>query len=76
MIEFDEYKVRLNTLRPRLDELKQSLNIDACNEELERLHMQSESPGFWDDQERSQQVMKKTRSLESKVERYEKMCSQ
>ena len=76
MIEFDEYKVRLNTLRPRLDELKQSLNIDTCNEELERLHMQSESPGFWDDQERSQQVMKKTRSLESKVERYEKMCSQ
>ena len=76
MIEFDEYKVRLNTLRPRLDELKRSLNIDACNEELERLHMQSESPGFWDDQERSQQVMKKTRNLESKVERYEKMCSQ
>ena len=38
--------------------------------------MQSESPGFWDDQERSQQVMKKTRNLESKVERYEKMCSQ
>ena len=76
MIEFDEYKVRLNTLRPKLDELKQSLNIDACNEELERLHMQSESPGFWDDQERSQQVMKKTRNLESKVERYEKMCSE
>ena len=76
MIEFDEFKVKLNTLRPKLDELSQSLNIEHCKEELERLHMQIESAGFWDDQERSQQVMKKTRNLESKVERYTKMCAQ
>ena len=76
MIEFDEFKVKLNTLRPKLDELSQSLNIEHCKEELERLHMQIESAGFWDDQERSQQVMKKTRNLESKVERYNKMCAQ
>ena len=76
MIEFDEYKVKLNGLKPKLDELAASLGIERCKEDIERLHAQIESPGFWDDQERSQQVMKKTRSLESKVERYEKMCSQ
>ena len=38
MIEFEEYKVKLNGLRPKLDELAASLNIDACMDELDRLH--------------------------------------
>lgn len=76
MIEFDEYKVKLNGLRPKLDELSKSLNIEGCEVELERLHMQIESDGFWDNQELSQQVMKKTRLMEEKVERYKKMCAQ
>ena len=36
MIEFEEYKVRLNDLRPKLAELRASLNIDHALEELER----------------------------------------
>ena len=45
-------------------ELKSSLNIDACNEELERLHMQSESPGFWDDHGRARsRSMKQTSAV-------------
>ena len=75
MIEFDEYKVKLNNIRPKLDELSLSLNIEACKEDLDRLHAQIESDGFWDNQEISQKVMKQARQLESKVERYEKMCS-
>ena len=74
MIEFDEYKVKLNAMRPKLDELAASLNIDGCREELERLHAQIESDGFWDNQEVSQKVMKRARQLEGKIERFEKMC--
>ena len=76
MIEFDEYKTKLNTLRPKLDELSKSLNIEGCKVELERLHMQIESDGFWDNQEQSQKIMKKTRLMEEKVSRYQKMCAQ
>ena len=36
MIEFEEYKVKLNDLRPKLADLKVSLNIDHALEELER----------------------------------------
>ncbi len=73
MIEFDEYKVKLNDLKPRLDGLADSLNLGACNEELERLQAQIESPGFWDNQSISQQVMKRSRQLEAKISRYRKM---
>ena len=76
MIEFDEYKVKLNNIRPKLDALSESLGIDAAKEEIERLHAQIDSDGFWDDQEVSQKVMKQSRQLESKVELYERMCSQ
>ena len=76
MIEFDEYKVKLTGLRPKLDGLSDSLNLGVCREELERLHAQIESDGFWDNQEVSQKVMKRARQLEAKIERYHKMVSQ
>jgi len=74
MIQFDEYKAKLNALHPRLDALAESLNLDKCRSDLERFHAQIESEGFWDDQATSQKVMKQSRQLEAKVERYEKMC--
>ena len=76
MIEFDDYKTRLHNIRPKLDELSDSLNLNACREEHERLQAQIESPGFWDDQETSQKVMKRSRQLEAKMERYAHMVSQ
>ena len=75
MIEFDEYKVKLNAMRPKLEELAASLNIEGCKEEVERLHAQIESDGFWDNQEVSQKVMKRARQLESKIAHFEKMCT-
>ena len=76
MIEFDDYKTKLHNIRPKLDELSDSLNLNACREEHERLQAQIESPGFWDDQETSQKVMKRSRQLEAKMERCAHMVSQ
>ena len=76
MIEFDEDKVKRSNIRPKLDALADSLGIEAAKEEIDRLHAQIDSEGFWDNQEISQKVMKQSRTLEAKVARYEKMCSQ
>ena len=76
MIRFEEYKSKLNNLKPALDALRDSLNIDAANNELERLHAMQEAPGFWDDPAKSQKIVMKTRTLENKVEKYGKMCAQ
>ena len=37
MIEFDEYKVKLNNIRPKLDALADSLGIEAAKEEIDRI---------------------------------------
>ena len=76
MIEFEEYKVKLSDLAPKLRDLRASLNIDGAHEELERLHAMAEAPGFWDNAEKSQKIMVQTKQLEGKCARFEKMVSQ
>ena len=74
-IEFDAYKQKLNDCRPALDGLADSLNLEGMRNELERLHAMQEASGFWDDPEKSQKIVVKTRQTESKIEHYEKMLS-
>jgi len=72
-IEFDAYKQKLTDCKPALDALADSLNLEGLRNELERLHAMQEAPGFWDNPEKSQQVVVKTKTTEAKIERYEQM---
>ena len=74
-IEFDAYKVKLNDVKPNLDGLAASLNLEGLKNELERLNFMQEAPGFWDDPEKSQKIVVKTKMTQAKVERYEKMVA-
>ena len=74
-IEFDEYKNKLNDLKPSLADLKESLNVDAGRQELERLHMMASAEGFWDDPSKSQKILQQTKQLENKCDGYDKMCA-
>ncbi len=74
-IEFDAYKQKLNECKPALDALADSLNLEGLKNELERLHAMQEAPGFWDNPEKSQQIVVKTKTAEAKIEKYHKMQS-
>ncbi len=74
-IEFEVYKGKLNEVKPALEGLAESLNLEGLRGELERLHAMQEAPGFWDDPEKSQKIVVKTRTTEHKIERYEAMCA-
>ena len=74
-IEFDNYKQKLNDCRPALEGLADSLNLEGLRNELERLHAMQEAPGFWDDPDKSQKIVKQVKVTEYKVERYEKMLA-
>ena len=75
MIDMNELKVKLTDLKPRLQELQANLGIEAAKDELERLHAQAASDGFWDNLDLSRTVLQRTKQLENKVTSYEKMCS-
>ncbi len=75
MLEFEEYKVKLNNIRPALDALKDALKLEAAGKEIEELERASEMEGFWNDVEKSQKVQKRLKTLKSKTENYAALCS-
>ncbi len=75
MLEFEEYKVKLNNAKPALDVLRGALKLEAAQKEIEELEAASEREGFWNDVEKSQKVQKRLKTLKNKCENYEKLCS-
>ena len=75
MLEFEDYKVKLNAIRPTLDGLGGALKLDDARAEIAKLEAESSEDGFWSDIERSQKVQKRMKQLQQKVSRYEKLCS-
>ncbi len=75
MLEFEEYKGRLNSLKPTLETLKGALNLEAAGKEIEELEAASEREGFWNDVANSQRVQKRLKQLKDKCENYRKLCA-
>ena len=75
MLEFEDYKVQLNAIRPTLDGLGGALKLDDARAEIAKLEAESSEDGFWSDIERSQKVQKRMKQLQNKVGGYEKLCS-
>lgn len=75
VIEYDEYKQKLQALEPTLQELEKALSIPKAREELAQLQKETEQEGFWSDVERSQKVSQQIKRLESKVRKYDRLVS-
>ena len=75
MLEFEEYKAKLNAAKPALELLQGALKLESAKKEIEELEAASEREGFWNDVENSQRVQKRLKTLKAKVENYEKLCA-
>ena len=75
MIEFDEYKGKLNALKPTLGELGAALKLDDARRELEELQAAQEAEGFWNDVAGAQKNQQRCKQLESKLDKYAKLCA-
>jgi peptide chain release factor 2 len=70
MIQFEEYRQNLLTLKEQIDNLKSALNIDRLCIEIEELEGYAAQSDFWNDVENSQNVLKKTKQKKNKLEQY------
>lgn len=73
MLEFEEYKVKLNNIKPVLEDLGNALKLDDAKRELDDLEKQTEQNGFWENVENSQKVLKRVKQLKVKCEGYKKL---
>lgn len=72
VIQFEEYKVKLNNLMPALEELGDALDLGSAGRELEQLEAASGADGFWDDMQKAQWTLQQIKRLKSKIEQQEK----
>jgi len=70
MIEFDDYKVKLNNLKPTLTALGESLNLEDTQRELDELRAATEAPEFWNDVANAQKNQQRTKQLQNKLDKY------
>ena len=75
MIQYEEYKVKLNNIKPTLDELHVALRTDDARNEIEELEQKSAADGFWNDIENSQKVLQRLKQLKAKCENYDRLVS-
>ena len=73
MIEYDEYRLTLQNLAPTLDDLYDALALSSADAEIEELEQKAAQPGFWDDAEESQRVLKRTATLKGRKEQYQSL---
>ena len=73
IIEFDEYKVKLNALKPTLKDLGAALKLDEAKQELDELRKASEQDGFWNDVQAAQKNQQRSKQLENKIAKFAKL---
>jgi len=73
MIEFDEYKVKLNALKPALTHLGEALKLDDVRAEIASLQAETEQDGFWNDVKAAQKNQQRTKQLQKKLESFAKL---
>ena len=68
VIQFDDYKSKLNALAPALDDLDGALGLEAAGRELDLLQAESAADGFWNNMEHAQKVTQRIKNLQDKIE--------
>ena len=76
VIEYDEYKQKLQALEPTLRELEKALGIPKDRQELKNLQAETEQEGFWNNIEHSQKVSQQIKRLEHRIKKYDRLVSE
>ena len=75
MVFLENLKSQLESYQPKIKELYEVFDIENSKERILELQEKASEPGFWDDLENSQKVLQETRSLESSIEKYNKIST-
>ena len=70
MLQYEELRLKLENLKPDLDDLADALGLKRLAVEVEELEMKAAEPGFWDDPEASQKILQRTGALKDKINAY------
>lgn len=73
MIELEENKHKLISLKERLKSIGEALRITELKKEIKELETKTNDQGFWDNNQESSNIITKMKRLLNKVENFEKL---
>ena len=76
MLQFDELRLRLEGIKPDIDDLASALGIEKIKEEIENLDGKAAAEGFWDDMESAQKILQRSSALKAKLADYEALVTE
>ena len=76
MVELDQFKYTLTTYEKPLQEVRDSLNLDAKIRRIDELDKTMEEPSFWEDAELSTKYVKEAKNLKDTVAEFNKLQNQ
>ena len=76
MVELDQFKYTLSTYEKPLQEVRESLNLDAKIRRIDELDKTMEEPSFWEDAELSTRLVKEARHLKDTVAEFNRLQNQ
>lgn len=73
MLELEENKHKLISLKEKIDSIGEALNINKIEADIKELEKQTSESNFWEDQQNSSLILTKIKRLQNKLERYKKI---
>lgn len=75
MIELEENKHKLKSLREKLTSLGEALGVSKLEGEIKELEAKTAEPNFWEDNQKSGEILTKMKRLQNKLENFQKIES-
>ncbi|SHI26885.1 peptide chain release factor 2 [Butyrivibrio fibrisolvens DSM 3071] len=73
MVVLDNMKIEIQNLKPTLDEVTASLDLETKKKRIEELNREMEEPTFWDDAEKANKKTKELKNMQDLIEKIENL---
>ncbi|MDD3660286.1 MAG: peptide chain release factor 2 [Lachnospiraceae bacterium] len=73
MVELDQIKSELQAYKTPLAEVRDSLDLDNRLKRLQEFEMEMEAPGFWDNPDYSNKLMKQHKDIKNIIDSFQKI---
>ena len=73
MIQFEELRIRMLGLEPKIKELSLALDLDGAKAEIVELEKKTMDPNFWSDMQENPKILQNLSELKAKVDTFNKL---
>ena len=71
VLQFEEQRLRLEAVKPNIDDLFDALRIEKLKNEVAEMEERASAPGFWDNMEKAQKITQEMAQRKAVIEEYE-----